>query len=101
MNMNLYCVFDKIANNIVCSFSAPNDGLAVRENVVALSKVCPLGDLELRRVGEIDTETTFVKPLKVEVISWESYRFPESPLKPVPKSELQKEGLNPVEVVKK
>lgn len=78
--LNLYCVRDKVADNVVCTFTCANDGLAVRENVVALSKVAPLGDLELNRVGTLDEKTLAVSSSPVTVVSWESYKFPETPL---------------------
>lgn len=81
--LNLYCVRDKVADNVICSFSCPNDGLAVRENLPSLSKVAPLGDLELNRIGQLDEKTLEVSAVPVTVVAWDSYKFPESPLKPI------------------
>lgn len=79
--LNLYCVRDKVADNVVCTFSTANDGLAVRENAVALSKVAPLGDLQLTFVGTLDEKTLQVTSEPARVVSWDSYKYPESPLK--------------------
>lgn len=89
--LNLYCVRDKVADNVICSFSAPNDGLAVRENVIALSKVCPLGDLELVHIGYLDEKTLDCSSASRSVVSWDSYKFPESPLKPLVKENSKNE----------
>lgn len=83
----LYSVFDKLRESTLCSFTAPNDGMAIRDNARGLSQVCPLGDLELRCVGELDDKSGFVSlsylvtDEKYHVVSWDSYKFPESPIK--------------------
>lgn len=79
--LNLYCVRDTVANNVVCAFVCANDGLAVRENAPALSKVAPLGDLQLVFLGEFDPETLQINSSPSRVVSWDSYKFPESPIK--------------------
>lgn len=81
--LNLYCVRDEVAKRLVCTFTCENDGLAVRENAKALSAVAPLGDLTINFVGEVDEATLEVTPQPHRVVSWESYKFPESPLKPI------------------
>ena len=85
--LNLYVVHDKVADNVICSFSCPNDGLAIRENAPALSKVAPLGDLEIIKVGTIKKDTLEVSPCTHSVVSWDSYKFPESPIKPIATTE--------------
>lgn len=91
--MYIYSVFDKVAGKVLCSFSAPNDGMAIRENLPALSRVLPIGDTELRCLGEIDDVECVLKPFdNYHVVSWDSYKFPESPIAPLPKGSSLKEN---------
>lgn len=79
-NCNLYCVYDRTAGRTVVTFQAENDGLAVRDNAPQLSKVCPIGDLELYHVGVIDVESRYIKSFETwKKVSWDSYKFPENP----------------------
>lgn len=81
MTLGLYSAFDTVGKRSICVFASASDGLAVRENAPALSKVIPLGDVQLRKIGEIDDSslkvTVYDEPVSV---SWESYKFPESPI---------------------
>lgn len=87
MKLGLYSAYDKVANRSICCFASASDGLAVRENAPALSKVIPLGDVELRRIASVD-DTTLQVSLNVDtpdgqnfsVVPWDSYKFPESPI---------------------
>lgn len=81
MKTNLYMVKDTISNKVLCGFICANDGLAVRENIVPLSKAAPLGDLSLFRVGTVDDESMLVEYVPPVLVSWDSYKFPENPLK--------------------
>ncbi len=81
MKTNLYMVKDTISNKVLCGFVSANDGLAVRENIVALSKAVPLGDLSLFRVGTVDDESMLVAYEPPVLVPWDSYKFPENPLK--------------------
>lgn len=87
---NLYVAYDKVASSTLCCFMSSNDGMAIRENVVALSKVLPLGDIELRCVGTIDEVSSVVFPTDYRIVDWDSYKFPESPMKPISKTDVQK-----------
>lgn len=82
MILKLYCVRDKVADKSLCVFTAVNDGMAIRENGVALSRVAPLGDLELNAIGTFDDETMEIAKTPNVIVSWDSYKFPESPVKP-------------------
>ena len=84
--MNIYCVYDKIAKKTFATFSSPNDGLAIRENVRGIARVMPLGDCELRCVGVINDDTSVVSSSNVRVVAWDSYKFPENPIKPLPEN---------------
>lgn len=81
MTLGLYSAFDTVGKRSICVFASASDGLAVRENAPALSKVIPLGDVQLRKIGEVDDSSLKVfaydEPV---VVSWESYKFPESPV---------------------
>lgn len=80
--MKIYCVYDTVGKVSRGVFSADNDGLAVRDNALPLSKIYPLGDLEIRQVAEIDDGTLKVEALSsYRVVSWDSYQFPENPIK--------------------
>lgn len=78
--VSLYCVYDRVASRTVCTFQAENDGLAVRDNAPSLAKVCPIGDLELYRVGKIDVASrNIILDPSWCLVSWDSYKFPENP----------------------
>ena len=82
--MRIYSVFDKVAQKTLCVFSSPNDGLAIRENVRSVARLMPLGDAELRFTGcEIDDSTGEISYSDDPhgVVSWDSYKFPENPIK--------------------
>lgn len=93
--MKLYCVYDKVALRSFACFASPNDGLAIRENVRGIARVMPLGDCELRCVGDIDDETSVISPSDIRVVEWDSYKFPENPIKPLPENS----EVKPVNVV--
>ena len=88
MKLGLYVAFDKVANKMLFAFSSASDSLAVRENAPNLSKIVPLGDVELRKVAEID-DTDLALSLKIDapagansvLVPWDCYEFPESPIK--------------------
>lgn len=90
MTKNLYCAYDKIAQSAIIVFSDVNDGMAIRNNAVPLSKLLPLGDIELRCVGSIDCESSVITPCDYRIVDWDSYKFPESPMKPIAKTDVQK-----------
>lgn len=92
----IYCCYDKLAERAICTFQSPSDGMAVRENVRAISRIIPLGDCELRLIGEIDDVTCSILPYdKFNVVSWDSYKFPESPLSPLDKNS----EIKPINVI--
>lgn len=85
----LYSAYDLIRKSSLVSFVSANDGLAVRDNARPLSQMLPLGDIEIRCVGEVDDTTGFVSKAylvtdpEYHVVNWNSYKFPESPIRPV------------------
>lgn len=85
--LNLYYVYDKgnPDHHVLVSFTASNDAMAIRENAPSLSRVVPLGDCELRQYGTIDEVSAHVDVLdEPRVVDWNSYHFPENPLKKTP-----------------
>lgn len=84
--MNIYTAFDKVANKPLCVFASPSDGLAIRENAPALSRVLPLGDIELRKIGTISDDCK-IESCDMSTVSWDSYKFPENPIAPLDKND--------------
>lgn len=78
MTHNFYVVFDTVANDTFTSFTAVNDGMAVRDNLPALSRIRPVQDLVLYCVGSFDTVSMDVVSVPRRLVSWDSYKFPES-----------------------
>lgn len=82
MKLNLYVAFDKVAKKTLFTFNSASDSLAVRENAPNLSRILPIGDVELRKVGILDDSTCKIEVLEnYESVSWDCYEFPESPIK--------------------
>lgn len=82
MKLNLYVAFDKVAKKTLFTFNSASDSLAVRENAPNLSRLLPIGDVELRKVGILDDSTCKIEVLEnYELVSWDCYEFPESPIK--------------------
>lgn len=94
--LKIYSVRDKVAQSIVCTFHCANDGLAVRENAPALSKVAPLGDLEMVHIGNLDESTFEIEKVPIKIVDWNSYKFPESPILPI-KTEKKTEKKGEIE----
>ncbi|QXP44175.1 MAG: nonstructural protein [Arizlama microvirus] len=56
MRVNIYCIYDKVAESAGPLFQAVNDGVAIRQAVRTLSQV-PKSlreEYDLRRIGEYD-----------------------------------------------
>lgn len=78
MIYNVYCVRDVVADDTICMFYAVTDGVAVRDNLPALSRVRPIDDLRLYCVGSFDSSSMSLNPFTSPVaVSWDSYKFPE------------------------
>lgn len=76
--LHLYSVKDKVSDSLVCTFAALTDGVAVRDNLPALSRAYPLKDIELLHVADIDRESLDVCPFPVRLVSWDCYDFPQA-----------------------
>ena len=80
MIYNVYCVRDVVADDTICLFYSSTDGVAVRDNLPALSRVRPVDDLRLYRVGSFDSISMQLHCDSSPVlVSWEVYKFPEMP----------------------
>lgn len=87
--MKIYGFFDVVAKRIRGVTIAENDGLVIRENAKALAQVYPLGDIKIKVLADLDEETGAITRKydldEQEVIDWNAYKFPESPIKKVDK----------------
>lgn len=87
--MKIYGFFDVVAKRIRGVTIAENDGLVIRENARALAQVYPLGDIKIKVLAEIEEETGAITKKydldEQEVVDWNAYKFPESPIKKVDK----------------
>lgn len=81
MKRNVYVCYDKVRESALCVFLAENDGIAIRDNAISWSKFVPLGDLTVTRVAIFDEDTKTFEAIEHVVVPFDSYKFPESPLK--------------------
>lgn len=77
MKFNVYTVWDAIAAEALTTFTSKTDGMAIRENLPTLARMRPIKDLTLYRIGEFDDETLEIKPTEKQLVSWQTYKFPE------------------------
>lgn len=77
MIYNMYCVRDIVADDAFVTFMAPTNGMAIRENLPALSRMKPVKDMELYKIGTFDSKTMEIKAEPKTAVSWEEYKFPE------------------------
>lgn len=78
MIYNVYAVRDIIADDTICMFYATTHGVAVRDNLPALSRVRPVDDLRLYCVGTFDSiSMQLLCDNSPTLVSWDSYKFPE------------------------
>lgn len=79
MMYNVYVVRDVIADDTICMFYATTHGVAVRDNLPALSRVRPVDDLRLYCVGTFDSlSMKLFCDNSPTIVSWDSYKFPEA-----------------------
>lgn len=87
--MKIYGFFDVVAKRIRGVTIAENDGLVIRENAKALAQVYPLGDIKIKVLADLDEKTGAITRKydldEQEVVDWNEYKFPESPIKKVDK----------------
>lgn len=79
MLMNFYVWYDDVAKECTDYFSAPNDGVAVRNTAIVVSQRHFIKDMSLWLVGTFDTSRldgfTPSQPVKVDVAT--AYKYPE------------------------
>lgn len=75
---NVYGVFDKIEKEYLSIFYAKNDGLAIRQNLPALSRVRPVQDLEFYQIGTFSADSGAITSCDPRFVPEDSYKFPES-----------------------
>lgn len=78
----LYGVVDKIDGEYLTVFHAKNDGMAIRSNLPALSRVRPVDDLEFYQIGTFDENSGLVSACPPRSVPKDSYKFPETPPDP-------------------
>lgn len=85
MKANLYCLVNVVDGGSVNAVSmASNDGLLVRDNLPGLKRVFPyiLDDMEFRCVGTVEDGGKVI-PCEPRPVKWDSYKFPETQVKPM------------------
>lgn len=79
MMYNVYCVRDIVSDDTICMFYATTHGVAVRDNLPALSRVRPVDDLRLYCLGTFDSVSMqLFCDNSPSLVSWDSYKFPEA-----------------------
>ena len=70
MLLNLYAVYDKVAEEAGPMFGSVNDGVAVRQTLSLLAEMPRRDDYQLYRIGQYNTNTmsVFVDPKPMEVV---------------------------------
>lgn len=98
MNESVFAVYDTVAEHVVYFKFAPSAGAFVRDESKRIYQSYPTfeKDFKLLKVAEVryddDNMPSFV-PCREEC-SWDSYKFPEVPVEPLPPSdELHSVGL--------
>lgn len=76
--MNVYGLFDKIANRYVSLTLEESDEMYVRNNVFGILMDYPLNDIEYHQLGKFDETLGIILPCRPRVCDWECYKFPKS-----------------------
>lgn len=79
MKLNIYAIYDSVADDVIMIATAKTDGLFLRTNAPYLAKLNPnyLQDCVVYQVGEFATTTMEVSPTVRRQIDWNSYNHPE------------------------
>lgn len=77
--INLYCVKDNVADEVVICTLSKTDGLFVRNTVPFVSRSNPnyINDLSIYCIGEITESDLSVLPCPPRLVSWDAYKRPE------------------------
>lgn len=81
MERNIYVAKDKFTNKTLFLFESDSDSVAIRSNAPVISRLIPLGDAELLQIATYDDVSFEVRSCTPRSVPWDSYKFPENPLK--------------------
>lgn len=73
----LYQLIDKVANCTLGVFTFKSDAECVRSLFPTYYPIMPLRDMEIRKIGFIDSVNTLIRQ-SYELVSWDCYKLPES-----------------------
>lgn len=76
--MNIYGVFDKVANRFISISTATSDEMFVRDNIYSILMDFALVDVEYYQIGQFDDTLGIILPIRPRLCDWESYKFPKS-----------------------
>lgn len=91
----LYSVWDQVAQRRILWFTAPNDGVAVRQALPALR--VPLRDCVLHCHGYCAVNGTPAGLRRCEEVDWSSYKFPETKSEALAPLKLSAEEISSME----
>lgn len=77
--VNIYVIFDKIADDTIIIGTAKTDGLFIRQNMPYLNKLNPayMSECEVLHVGSYVESEKRVEPCDPRLIPWDAYQRPE------------------------
>lgn len=76
--MNVYGLFDKVANRYVSVTIEESDEMYVRNNLFGVLMDYPLNDVEFHQLGKFDETVGVILPCRPRMCNWECYKFPKS-----------------------
>lgn len=78
--LNVYVVYDKIADDCVTVSTATTDGMFVRTYSKGFYQLDSnfQADFEVYHVADINMDSFEVTPCKKRFVSWDSYKSPET-----------------------
>ena len=78
---NVYCIYDKVADETLVLSMSKTDGLFIRQNLPYMSKINPnyANDMLVYKIGEYVDSTKSLIPLEPVVVDWTAYNNPEQP----------------------
>lgn len=76
--MNVYGLFDKVANHFVSINTEESDEMFVRNNIYSILMDFPLNDVEYYQLGKFDETLGMILPCRPRLCSWDCYKFPKT-----------------------
>ena len=80
MKVNLYCIFDVVADSVAVVGTGNTDGMFIRQNVPYLEKLNSnyLNDFRVYQIATLAESSMTVESLPApRLVSWDSYKRPE------------------------